>query len=260
MRVIHVDTLVAESRDIAGQQQRVLRIDGARDEIEFGDEGVLDPIGKPFGAPNDAAHLYVRPHHRLVHPLRDVEDQDQTEEQRELEALADIAGGDFEQIGLVVLFEHRRFDFGKVPRYQQRQQGLIRRIHCNVQRGNVDEQQAAVERRVHQDDRDRNRHPPTARPSRRVPVQAVEAILSHGAHQSIEHLHDGNEDVQLDHALPSDPVIQFADTYRHQHVLVHRIDDANLYELVDMPSMKMEWTFMDRLPIQQSPEHVIDEQ
>mmetsp|Transcript_17617 Transcript_17617/g.43955 ORF Transcript_17617/g.43955 Transcript_17617/m.43955 type:complete len:309 (+) Transcript_17617:1410-2336(+) len=206
-----LSALVTKPRDVARQQKAVLAVDTARNEVELGNERVLEPIRKPLAAHNDPAHGQIVVVHFLVHPLRSVEHQHQKQKQGQFEALANVRGRNLEERRLVVLLEDGALDFSKVSANQQTQQGLVVRVHGNVQGGHVHKQQKGVEARVDKDQQNCNNHPRASWPPRGVPIQRIEAVLSKRAHQPIKDFYHGNQQIQLDHALVSNHVIHDAD-------------------------------------------------
>ena len=67
MRVIQVNTLMADPSEIASQNEGIFRICITLDEVEFGNEGMFDPIGKKLGHKDDATHAHVLHNFGNVH-------------------------------------------------------------------------------------------------------------------------------------------------------------------------------------------------
>ena len=44
MRVVEIQPLVTNAGDVAREYEGVVEVGGALDEVEFGDEGVFDPV------------------------------------------------------------------------------------------------------------------------------------------------------------------------------------------------------------------------
>ena len=77
----------------------------------------------------------------------------------------------------------------------------------------------------------------TSRSSGCIPVQRIQTVLSKGTHKSIKYFDHGNQHVQLDHGLATNPMVKLSNTDRQKHVFVDGVDDANLNQLIGMPGL-----------------------
>ena len=68
-----------------------------------------------------------------------------------------------------------------------------------------------------------------ARPASGVPVQTVPRILAEGAKEAIEDLHDGDYDVELQHGLAADPMVELPDGDGTEDLAVHEPDEDTLH-------------------------------
>lgn len=105
--------------DISCQQECVLWIYFAGNEVEFGDEGMLYPIRQKLCHPDNSEHTKVVRGHSPIHTtLTKVQHEHQRQEERQLKAFANVRCSDLEQVRPVVFLENCGFDFGKISGYQ----------------------------------------------------------------------------------------------------------------------------------------------
>ena len=68
-----------------------------------------------------------------------------------------------------------------------------------------------------------------SRPTRRIPIQTIPSILTKGTKEAVKHLHNGNEDVQLQHGLASNPMVELTDGDGTEDLSVDEPDEATLH-------------------------------
>mmetsp|Transcript_16541 Transcript_16541/g.29928 ORF Transcript_16541/g.29928 Transcript_16541/m.29928 type:complete len:83 (-) Transcript_16541:281-529(-) len=72
------------------------------------------------------------------------------------------------------------------------------------------------------------------RPTRRVPIQAIPSILTKRTKKSVKHFDNGNENIQLQHGLASNPMVQFSNGNGTEDLTVDEIDEETLHYWVKM--------------------------
>ena len=72
-----------------------------------------------------------------------------------------------------------------------------------------------------------------------IPVHTVHTILSERTHESVKDFDHSNQDVQFDHGLSANPMIEFTDTNGRQNILIDTIQDEYLNHLICVPAVKL---------------------
>ena len=74
-----------------------------------------------------------------------------------------------------------------------------------------------------------HKHARMPRPTRGIPIQTVPRVLTERTEETVEHLHNGNENVELEHGLASDPMVQLADGDGAEDLAVDEPDEDTLH-------------------------------
>ena len=135
--MVHIDAFVSNARHVARQEQGIFHKDARGQKVEFGDKRVLDPVRQEFPAPNVTTRAQKLKELSAFHALTIIQQQHETQKQAQLEAFTNVGRGQFEQGRSIVLFKDGRLDFGKIARNEQGQEGLVGRVHGDIQGSHV---------------------------------------------------------------------------------------------------------------------------
>lgn len=92
-----------------------------------------------------------------------------------------------------------------------------------------------MNRSVNKYNRNTDQHACASWPAGCIPVQAIQTILPQRAHEPIKDFHNSNQDIEFEHGLSTDPVIQFSNADWKQNTAVDQEDNADLYQLIGVP-------------------------
>lgn len=112
--MIQIDSLVANASHVSRKKQAVFLINATRNEVEFCDEGMFEPIAQQLTHPNNPCNTLVVRHFTTVHSLAVVQQQNQAQKECQLKPFANITGENLKQTWLVVFLKNCRLDFGKI--------------------------------------------------------------------------------------------------------------------------------------------------
>ena len=83
-------------------------------------------------------------------------------------------------------------------------------------------------------------------PTRRIPIQAIPSILAEGTKETVKHLYDSDENVEFEHGLAPDPVVEFSDGDRTENVIIDEPDQQTLQHGVQVSTGNDEYVYCQK--------------